>query len=51
MFMAGAAMAGIFGWVAGAHHIENPMAGNRRPGSNRCPASAANPSTFFGQNR
>jgi hypothetical protein len=37
MFMAGAAMAGFFGWVAGAHHMENPPAGNRRPGSDPLP--------------
>jgi hypothetical protein len=50
MFMAGAAMAGFFGWVAGAHHMENPPAGNRRPGSDPLPLPAGKP-TFFGQNR
>jgi hypothetical protein len=51
MFMAGAAMAGFFGWVAGAHHMENPPAGNRRPGSNPLPRPGGKPVYIFGQNR
>jgi hypothetical protein len=47
MFMAGAAMAGFFGWVAGAHHIENPSAGNRRPGSDPLPLPGGKPVHIF----
>jgi hypothetical protein len=47
MFMPGAAMAGFFGWVAGAHHIENPPAGNRWPGNDPLPRPGGKPVHIF----